>query len=154
MADKAVKRLAKELKRISEEADDGMYSAGPKGDDMMEWEGTILGPEGTPYEGGIFQLELAFPPEYPFKPPKVKFLTRVYHMNVDSNGGICLGILKGDNWSPATKMPDLMKQIHQLFSEPNPSDPLEAEIAQLYSEDKDKHDATAKEMTQKYATGE
>ena len=77
-----------------------LCSAGPKGDNLYEWVSTILGPPGSPYEGGIFFLDIHFSPEYPFKPPKVTFRTRIYHCNVNSQGVICLDILK-DNWSPA-----------------------------------------------------
>eukprot|EP00968_Pinguiococcus_pyrenoidosus_P022691 scaffold3340_cov255-Pinguiococcus_pyrenoidosus.AAC.11 len=61
---------------------------------------TIMGPEDSPYAGGVFFLHIAFPADYPFKPPKVHFTTKIYHCNINSNGGICLDILK-DQWSPA-----------------------------------------------------
>ena len=57
-----------------------------------------MGPAKTPYENGVFNLEIQFPPDYPFKPPKIRFTTKVYHCNINSSGGICLDILK-DNWS-------------------------------------------------------
>ena len=49
---------------------------------------------GTPYEGGVFFLNIHFPNDYPFKPPKLTFSTRIYHPNINSNGSICLDILK------------------------------------------------------------
>ena len=75
-------------------------SAGPVGDDMFHWQATIMGPDDSPYAGGVFFLDIHFPADYPFKPPKVHFTTRIYHCNINSNGGICLDILK-DQWSPA-----------------------------------------------------
>jgi ubiquitin-protein ligase len=60
-----------------------------------------VGPEGSPYAGGIFFLDISFPEDYPFKPPKVTFRTRIYHCNINSQGAICLDILK-DNWSADT----------------------------------------------------
>lgn len=158
MADnsKAVKRLNKELKRVGDHmaaGNDEAYSVGPSGDDMMKWEGMLMGPAGTPYEGGIFQLVIDFPAEYPHKPPKVKFTTNIYHCNVDADGNICLGILKADNWSPVTSMPDLMIQLHSLLSEPNPSDPLRAEIAALYTSDINKFNEEAAKCTKEHAMG-
>ena len=62
-----------------------------------------MGPEDSPYHQGVFFLNIHFPPDYPFKPPKVTFTTKVYHMNINSNGSICLDILK-DKWSPALQV--------------------------------------------------
>uniref|UniRef100_A0A4W6DMJ5 E2 ubiquitin-conjugating enzyme n=1 Tax=Lates calcarifer TaxID=8187 RepID=A0A4W6DMJ5_LATCA len=75
-------------------------SAGPVGDDMFHWQATIMGPSDSPYQGGVFFLTIHFPTDYPFKPPKVAFTTRIYHPNINSNGSICLDILRSQ-WSPA-----------------------------------------------------
>lgn len=75
-------------------------SAGPSGNDVFEWNATIIGPDKSPYSGGVFNLKIKFPNDYPFKPPKINFTTKVYHCNINDQGGICLDILK-DNWSPA-----------------------------------------------------
>jgi len=75
-------------------------SAGPMGDDLFHWQATIMGPSESPFQGGVFFLAIHFPTDYPFKPPKVNFTTRIYHPNINSNGSICLDILR-DQWSPA-----------------------------------------------------
>jgi hypothetical protein len=59
-----------------------------------------MGPGESPFQGGVFFLNIHFPSDYPFKPPKVSFTTRIYHPNVNSNGSICLDILNAQ-WSPA-----------------------------------------------------
>ena len=125
-------------------------SAGPVGDDMFHWQATIMGPDDSPYAGGVFFLDIHFPADYPFKPPKVHFTTRIYHCNINSNGGICLDILK-DQWSPALTISKVLLSICSLLTDPNPDDPLVPDIAQLLKTDKTRHDSTAREWTSKYA---
>ena len=125
-------------------------SAGPVGDDMFHWQATIMGPEDSPYSGGVFFLDIHFPADYPFKPPKVHFTTRIYHCNINSNGGICLDILK-DQWSPALTISKVLLSICSLLTDPNPDDPLVPDIAQLLKTDSTRHDSTAREWTSKYA---
>lgn len=144
-----LKRLSSELKEIVNSPPSNC-SAGPIGDDMYKWQATIMGPEGTPYHGGIFILRIDFPSDYPFKPPRVVFQTKIYHCNINSSGGICLDILK-DQWSPALTISKVLLSICSLMDEPNPDDPLVPTIAELYNEDRVKHDDTAKNWTAIYA---
>jgi ubiquitin-conjugating enzyme E2 D/E len=125
-------------------------SAGPVGDDMFHWQATIMGPDDSPYSGGVFFLDIHFPADYPFKPPKVHFTTRIYHCNINSNGGICLDILK-DQWSPALTISKVLLSICSLLTDPNPDDPLVPDIAQMLKTNRNKHDGTAREWCSKYA---
>lgn len=145
----AERRIRTELKELSEDPPSNC-SAGMEGDDIYNWEATIMGPQGSVYEGGVFHLAISFPPNYPFKPPKVKFLTKIYHPNINMSGGICLDILK-DNWSPALTVSKLLLSISSLLTEPNPDDPLVPEISDLYVKNRLKFDLTAREWTQFYA---
>eukprot|EP00461_Guttulinopsis_vulgaris_P002576 UN02577 len=129
---------------------DGIYAKPKNPSDIFNWEGWILGPEGTPYEGGLFYLEIVFPSNYPFAAPKIKFKTRIYHCNINAEGGICLDILK-NQWSPALTISKVLLSLSSLLSDCNPNDPLVGDIANLYKNDRKKHDATAREWTQKYA---
>jgi ubiquitin-conjugating enzyme E2 D/E len=148
----AAKRIAKEWKDLAKDTP-ANCSAGPKNpNDMFNWVATIIGPSNTPYAEGVFNLEIQFPPDYPFKPPKIKFVTRVYHCNINASGGICLDILK-DNWSPALTISKVLLSICSLFSDPNPDDPLVPEIAKLYKTNRKTHDQNALEWTRKYAQG-
>ena len=125
-------------------------SAGPINDNMTQWQATIMGPEGSPYHGGIFNLKIDFPENYPFKPPKVMFTTKIYHCNINSTGGICLDILK-NQWSPALTISKVLLSICSLMDDPNPNDPLVSEIAELLRTNKTLHDETARVWTMNYA---
>ncbi|XP_038822550.1 ubiquitin-conjugating enzyme E2 E1 isoform X2 [Salvelinus namaycush] len=114
----SAKRIQKELADITLDPPPNC-SAGPKGDNIYEWRSTILGPPGSVYEGGVFFLDIAFTPDYPFKPPKVTFRTRIYHCNINSQGVICLDILK-DNWSPALTISKVLLSICSLLTDCNP----------------------------------
>ncbi|RXI03747.1 hypothetical protein DVH24_038021 [Malus domestica] len=124
--------------------------AGPKGDNLYHWIATLFGPPGTPYHGGIYFLDITFPSDYPFKPPKVVFTTRIYHCNVDSNGNLSMEMLK-DSWSPALTITKLLLAIRSIFTRPDPYNPLVPSIARLYLEDKAKHDELASEWTLRFA---
>ena len=143
------RRLKKEYKDFQKDPPTNC-SAGPIDDNIYKWKAFINGPKDSPYEGGLFELEMNFTNRYPFKPPKVVFTTKIYHMNINSSGQICLDILK-DKWSPALTISKLLLSICSLLTDPNPDDPLVPEIANLYKSNKILYMATAREYTQTWA---
>jgi len=145
----SLKRINKELVDLGKDPPPN-FSAGPAGDDMFHWDATLMGPDDSPYGGGVFFLDIRFPADYPFKPPKVHFTTRIYHCNINSNGGICLDILK-DQWSPALTISKVLLSICSLLTDPNPDDPLVPDIAQLMKTDRFRFERTARQWTTKYA---
>jgi ubiquitin-conjugating enzyme E2 D/E len=145
----SLKRLQKEVTEMQKDTPTNC-SAGPNNNDLFNWEATISGPTETPYEGGIFKLKILFPADYPFKPPKITFETRIYHPNINANGGICLDILK-DQWSPALNITKVLLSICSLLDEPNPDDPLMPEIAQLFKSNRAEFNRIAREHTIQYA---
>ena len=146
----ATTRINKELKILQNESNENV-SAGPSGDNLFEWDGMIIGPTKTPYEGGMFRLKIYFPTDYPFKSPKVIFTTKIYHPNINSGGIICLDILK-TQWSPALTISKVLLSICSLLNDPNPNDPLEPIIAKQYVEDKAKYEDIARQWTLQYAS--
>jgi ubiquitin-conjugating enzyme E2 D/E len=145
------KRLQKEFKELSEKPIPWATTA-LVDDNLHKWRCTIEGPPNTPYEKGIFTIELDIPPEYPFKPPKVKFVTKTYHPNIlQKDGSICAQIL-GDQWSPQLKINDVLGIVRQMLETPNIDSPLEEEVAEQYRNKRDVFNKTAKEWTKKYAT--
>jgi ubiquitin-conjugating enzyme E2 D len=145
-------RLNKELEELTNNPPTNC-SAGMVDDDIFQWQATILGPEGSPYEGGIFYLRINFSEEYPFKPPNVSFITKIYHCNINSSGSICLDILK-EHWSPALTISKVLLSICSLMDDQNPLDPLVLDAANLYNEDKAKFIARAQAYTIQYASTE
>ncbi|KAI5963986.1 SPT7 [Candida margitis] len=143
----SLKRINKELSDLGRDPPSSC-SAGPVGDDLYHWQASIMGPPDSPYAGGVFFLSIHFPTDYPFKPPKIAFTTKIYHPNINSNGNICLDILK-DQWSPALTISKVLLSICSLLTDANPDDPLVPEIAHIYKQDRKKYEATAKEWTKK-----
>ena len=97
-------------------------------EDSYRWSAKITGPEGSPYEDGIFYLKIDIPKDYPFKPPKVSFITTVYHPNINDLGCVCIDVLY-QGWSPAVTINNLMLYLIQLLGDPDAEDPLESLIA-------------------------
>jgi ubiquitin-conjugating enzyme E2 D/E len=145
----SVKRLYNELKELKTSPIDNC-SADLVGDDIHKWNAIILGPSNSPYENGIFYVSITFSKKYPFEPPICKFNTYIYHPNIDKYGNICLDTLKR-NWTPAISTSKLLMSICSLLDDPNPDDPLDIDIADLYKNNKDEFIRKAKEYTMKYA---
>ncbi|XP_019401913.1 PREDICTED: ubiquitin-conjugating enzyme E2 T [Crocodylus porosus] len=147
-------RLKRELILLTTEPPPGItcWQNESRADDLRA---QILGGEGTPYEKGIFNLEVTVPERYPFEPPKICFLTPIYHPNIDSAGRICLDVLKlppKGAWRPSLNISTLLTSIQLLMTEPNPDDPLMADISSEYKYNKPLFLRNAKEWTEKYAS--
>lgn len=144
------KRIIKETQRLMAEPVTGI-SAIPDEQNARYFHVVVSGPEGSPFDGGVFKLELFLPEEYPMSAPKVRFVTKIYHPNIDKLGRICLDILK-DKWSPALQIRTVLLSIQALLSAPNPDDPLNNEVADQWKLDEAEAIKTAKEWTRMYAT--
>ena len=147
----ALRRLNQELKDLQKDPPVNC-SAGPEGENLFRWQATISGPTDSPYSGGLFFLSIFIPENYPFKPPSVRFSTKIYHPNINSEGGICLDILK-DQWSPALTISKVLLSICSLLTDPNPDDPLVPSIAREYKENINVFKSNARQWTNTYAMG-
>lgn len=147
----ATVRIKKELELFTKDPPTNC-SAGPLDDDIYRWQATIMGPSDSPYHGGVFYLEINFPQDYPYKPPKIRFITKIYHPNINSGGGICLDILK-DQWSPALTISKVLLSICSLLTDPNPDDPLVPSIAELYINNREEYNMQARAYTLQFASG-
>lgn len=149
--DLAHRRLERDLQVLREQGLAGLCDAGPCGSRTLGWWASIKGPEGSPYEGATFFLDLDFPASYPFDPPSVHFRQPVYHCNVNDRGGVCLDILY-ESWTPSLTLATVLLSLISLLGECNPDDALRPAIAKEYVTDRERHDEIARQMVMKYAT--
>lgn len=148
------KRIAKELEDVKNDSLCGVTLEMAEDGDLSHLKGTFLGPPGTPYEGGLFEVDIKIPDDYPFKPPIMKFDTRVYHPNISSQtGAICLDILK-DAWTPILTLKNSLISLQSLLQSPEPTDPQDAQVAKIYMSDPKKFTETAANWTKIYAPNE
>ncbi|KAL9650869.1 hypothetical protein ABK040_012746 [Willaertia magna] len=145
-----IKRIQKEMQIIINDPIPGCKAEPKNEKDLTEWNAYVQAPSDSVYSGGVFKLSIKFPVEYPFKPPQLKFLTKIYHCNISKKGNICLDLLK-DRWNPSLTISKVLLSICSLLSEPNPSDPLEPKVAKVFLEERKRHDSTAKEWVERYA---
>ncbi|KAI0759416.1 ubiquitin-conjugating enzyme/RWD-like protein [Trametes elegans] len=143
-----LKRIHREIADLKKE-DLGTIALAPS-DDLFHWNATIPGPEGSVYEGGVFQVDITLGHDYPFSAPRVMFKTRIYHMNINERGSICIDILK-HNWSPALSLFKVILSLSSLLTDPNPKDPLVPSIATEYVRNRVQHDHNARRWTELYA---
>ncbi|KAJ3447964.1 ubiquitin-conjugating enzyme e2 [Anaeramoeba flamelloides] len=122
-------------------------NAVPDENNIMEWTALMFGPEDSAWEGGIFKLKLVFHEEYPNKPPNVKFISKIFHPNVYSDGRICLDILKS-SWSPIYDVSSILTSIQSLLTDPNPRSPANIEAARLFEQNKREYYRKVKQIVE------
>ncbi|EZF84370.1 hypothetical protein H110_04437 [Trichophyton rubrum MR1448] len=157
----AQKRLFHEYKLLSTSPPDGITAGPITEDDMFLWEALIQGPEGTPFEGGVFAAELKFPKDYPLSPPSMRFLGNMWHPNIFENGNVCISILHppGDDpnhyehaserWSPIQSVEKILISVMSMLTEPNDESPANVEAAKMWRERRSDYEARVREEVRK-----
>lgn len=149
----ALARIKRELEILATDPGPGV-SAWPMEDDMMSLQAQIQGPSDSPFAEGTYTLSVNIPDRYPFEPPRVRFLTPIYHPNIDRDGRICLDTLKMQpqgSWSPSVNINTLLLTIRMLMQTPNADDGLVPEITEEYKRDVNLWHRKALEHTRKNA---
>ncbi|ODV95535.1 hypothetical protein PACTADRAFT_68915 [Pachysolen tannophilus NRRL Y-2460] len=158
-----VRRIHKELEDVKKDKEAGIILELVSENDLSHLKGKFIGPRDTPYEGGLFIVDIQIPPEYPFKPPLMKFDTKIYHPNISSvTGAICLDILKSDSgnsssggghgaWTPILTLKSSLISLQSLLQSPEPNDPQDAQVASVFLKDRNEFEETARYWTKIYA---
>ncbi|PNS15494.1 ubiquitin-conjugating enzyme E2-16 kDa [Sphaceloma murrayae] len=154
MAANRNRRLAKEIQDVQKDTHSGVTLEPVDSDSFDKLDhfyGVFKGPPDTPFEGGIFRVDIRIPNEYPFQPPKMKFLTKIWHPNISSvTGAICLDTL-GTAWSPILTLKSALISLQSLLSSPEPKDPQDAEVARMLITDPEAFVKKAQEWAVQYA---
>ena len=147
-------RINKEFQELQKNKKDASVQVRLVDGNIRHWKGRIKGPIDTCYQGGTFDVDIIIPEDYPFKPPKMKFDTKIWHPNISSQTrAICLDILKNE-WTPALTIRTALISLQALMCEPVPDDPQDAVVAKQYMENINLFNQTAKHWVEEYANPE
>ncbi|CAA9958172.1 hypothetical protein CFE70_001720 [Pyrenophora teres f. teres 0-1] len=152
MASNRNRRIAKEIADIQNDQHSKIVvEPAGNGDDLTHLRGQFLGPPDTPYEGATYLVDIKIPSEYPFRPPIMKFETKIWHPNVSSQtGAICLDTLSSQ-WSPVLTIKSALISLQSLLSTPEPKDPQDAEVAGMLIRNPAEFEHKAREWAVKFA---
>merc|ERR1719317_1266441 len=161
----SAKLLAKELQNLQEQPMEGFRIALVDERNLYDWQVAIFGPPGTLYEGGYFKAIIRFPGDYPFSPPTFKFVSRMWHPNVFSNGEVCISILHPpvadvtsgelpqERWNPTQNVRTILMSVISMLNEPNTSSPANVDASVMFrkhqvskGEDKDYSNIISKQV--------
>ncbi|XP_065838189.1 ubiquitin-conjugating enzyme E2 G2-like [Oscarella lobularis] len=161
MAGTALKRLMAEYKQLTLNPPEGII-AGPKNEEnFFEWEAIIIGPDGTPFDGGAFPVELIFPKDYPLSPPKMRFTCEMFHPNVYPDGRVCISILHapGDDplgyerseerWSPVQSVEKILLSVVSMLAEPNPESGADVDASKMWRDNREQFCKIADRLVKK-----
>jgi len=137
----AEKRLSEERKNWRKDHPPGFFARPMKKSDgsldLMKWETGIPGKAGTDWARGTYPMTMEFPPEFPSKPPKCKFVAGFYHPNIYPSGTVCLSILDEEkDWRPAISIKQVLLGIQDLLANPNPGSPAQREAYEHFETNK------------------
>lgn len=145
------KRLESELTNIRRNPPENC-SAQPTPNDFLKWTATISGPANTPYQNGLFKLQMTFPPNYPIQPPSINFTTKIYHPNIEADSGFIAVDILHEAWSPVLTIPAILYSLQALLSSPDTTNAVVPEIAHQYAMRSNEYFSEAARWTRKYAT--
>ncbi|XP_074087595.1 ubiquitin/ISG15-conjugating enzyme E2 L6 [Macrotis lagotis] len=144
----ASKRAAMELEDLQEDLPSYLGDLCSENSNVLIWNGVLL-PDQEPYNLRAFRFRITFPCNYPYGPPQLNFITKIYHPNVSENGEVCLPILSW-NWTARTKIYQVLEALLLLVNTPNSHLPLRPELADMYVQNTEEFMKNATEFTLEY----
>jgi len=161
MAGAALKRLMAEYKQLTINAPDGILAGPVNEDNFFEWEALISGPEGTPFDGGVFVTRLTFPRDYPLSPPKMRFISEIFHPNIYADGRVCISILhapgddpmgyesSSERWSPVQSIEKILLSVVSMLAEPNDESSANVDASKIWRENRERFNQIAARCVRK-----
>ena len=153
--------ILNDLKTIESNRSNDFFSVGLINDDIYRWEVVIFGPKDTPFESGIFKAEFKFPFNYPEEPPTFKFITPIWHPNIDKEGNVCISILHksghddfgyeqlNERWMPVRSAESVIMSIVCLLDSPNCESSANPDAGQQYRENREEYNKKVRQYAQK-----
>ena len=143
------KRLLQELAHYATDPHES-FEIFPCEESIDFWQLILVGPENTCYEGGIFHLFIEFTDKYPSKPPNIRFITPIYHCNINQAGKVCHSILDRF-YVPGLRIRNILSYVFGLLMDPAPEDPLDSVKANELKFDPTSYNNNARAYTEKHA---
>lgn len=144
----AMLRLMSDFKAIQADPPSGVSASPVSEDNLFTWNATIIGPDESPWEGGIYQVRLQFPDQYPEKAPRVRFITEMFHPNIFPDGTLCLDIIQ-DKWKPIYTVSMILTSIQSLLCDPNNDSPANVDAARMMKTDLKEYKRKVRRLAQK-----
>lgn len=148
----AQKRLLKEYQQLSRDPPPGVVAGPVSEEDLFVWDCLLEGPDGTPYENGVFSATLKFPLDYPLSPPLLKFTPPLLHPNIYADGTVCISILHPpgedpnqyerpeERWSPVQSIEKILLSVISMLAEPNPESGANIDACKLWRDHREEYD--------------
>ncbi|CAB3980285.1 ubiquitin-conjugating enzyme E2 G2 [Paramuricea clavata] len=161
MAGAALKRLMAEYRQLTLNPPEGIIAGPVNEENFFEWEALIMGPEGTPFEDGVFTAKIVFPSDYPLSPPKMKFVSDMFHPNVYPDGRVCISILhapgddpmgyetSAERWSPVQSVEKILLSVVSMLAEPNDESGANVDASKLWRDNREEFNKIAKTLVRK-----
>ncbi|CAF1581048.1 unnamed protein product, partial [Didymodactylos carnosus] len=144
------RRLQSEIRALQGEPPEGIEATPLDPSSCYHWQASVLGPSGSPYEGGIFYLYLHIPQSYPMIPPRVRFITKIFHPNINMHGDIGLDSFS-HNWSLALTISKVLISVQSLLTDPYAYICMNRRAGDLFLNNREQYEQIARNWTWKYA---